>query len=63
MAVYDGNTNNCRDCMGQKYPPCDLFDESKNDVPLILLISPMPLHLLIGITVILRALLEQKEYS
>ena len=49
--------------MGQKYPPCDLFDESKNDVPLILLISPMPLHLLIGITVILRALLEQKEYS
>ncbi len=53
MDQYGGDPSHCRDCMGQKYPPCDLFDESQNDVPLIFLISPMPLHLLIGINFLL----------
>ena len=53
MDQYGGDPSHCRDCMGQKYPPCDLFDESQNDVPLIFLISPMPLHLLIGIDFLL----------
>ena len=48
QAETDGDPRKLSDYKGCRYPSCDIFDESLGDVPLIKLISPPPLHLLLG---------------